>query len=479
MFSTRITYLFILTLICGCLVPGKLSSQEVVLFDTLDYLPMNIEGALENNLMIAASKGNVREIERLISKGADIDAETYEGATALIFAVVNNRLAAVKSLLAHSPDVNKMTANNETPLLISVKNQSPEIAEALIRGGAEIDLADKFGVTPLHYAAISGSFIMADLLLYYEADCNKKSNDGTTPLMASIWAGFSDITDLLFQSGANLEARDNNGFTPFLIASQNGDTMVMNLLLKEGVDLYEKNNYNYNALAVAIESNQKPAIELLLEKGDQWTSPDKEGVNPYTVASVFGRKDVIEMLEKKNISGRQGWQIEEVSVSVSSRINARDYFTGSSISFREPLINAGFIVGFDMKPTYTKVLLELGENTYYQYFDRSSLVYAGIFKDYTLSEKLSKLKFVISASLSIGYSFSSEYRGTNIHPENMFRIIPAAGIKVQKGHFSVKADLEYVNTQFYRIGPFWGRIGIAYNHLLSRIKRVEKTIKWY
>ena len=178
---------------------------------------------------------------------------------------------------------------------------------------------------------------MADLLLYYEADPNKKSNDGTTPLMASIWAGYSDITDLLFQSGANLEARDNNGFTPFLIASQNGDTMVMNLLLKEGVDLYEKNNYNYNALALAIESNHMPAVELLLEKGDKWTSPDKEGVNPYTVAAVFGRKDIIVMLEKKNIPGRQGLRIDEISVSVSSRFNARDYNTGSSVSFREPL----------------------------------------------------------------------------------------------------------------------------------------------
>ncbi len=479
MLSTRITYLFILTLICSCLVPGKLSSQEFILFDTIDYLPMNIEGALENNLMIAASRGNESEIERLIAKGADIDAETYEGATALIFAAANNSLAAVKSLLSHGPNVNKMTANSETPLLISIKNQSPEIAEALIRGGADIDLADKFGVTSLHYAAISGSFVMADLLLYYEADCNKKSDDGTTPLMASIWAGYSDITDLLFQSGANLEARDNNGFTPFLIASQNGDTMVMNLLLKEGVDLYEKNNYNYNALAVAIESNQKPAVELLLEKGDQWTSADKEGVNPYTVASAFGRKDIIEMLEKKNISGGQGWRIQEVSVSVSSRFNTRDYYTGSSVSFREPVINAGFIAGFDIKPTYTKVLSENSENTFYQYFDRNSLVYAGIFKDFTLSEKPSGLKLVISASLSAGYSFSSKFRGTNIHPDNMFRIIPAAGIKVQKGHLSVKADLEYVNSEFYRIGPFWGRIGIAYNHLLSRIKKLEKTIKWY
>ena len=93
----------IAVLICS-LVPDRFSSQEILLFDTLDYLPMNIEGALENNLMIAASRGNEREVERLISKGAEIDAETWEGATPLIFAVANNRLAAVKVLLAHGPE---------------------------------------------------------------------------------------------------------------------------------------------------------------------------------------------------------------------------------------------------------------------------------------------------------------------------------------------------------------------------------------
>ncbi len=172
-------------------------------------------------------------------------------------------------------------------------------------------------------------------------------------------------------------------------------------------------------------------------------------------------------------------RIDEISVSVSSRFNARDYYTGSSVSFREPLLNAGFIAGFDMKPTYTKVLSRQSENTYYQYFDRSSIVYGGIFKDFTVSEKPSGLIFAVSASLSAGYSFSSEYRGTNIQPDNMFRMIPAAGIKIRKGHLTVKVDLEYVKTEFYRIGPLWARIGVSYNHLLSRIRKLEKTIKWY
>jgi ankyrin repeat protein len=478
MLSTRNLLIAIVFVLSAGLSNGALYCQEIIVPDTSDYISPSIDGALENNLMVAASRGLNNEIERLISKGADIDGESNEGATPLIFAVANNQLSSVKILLSHNPNIDKITSSGETPLIISVKNQNLNIAEVLIRGGAKIDLADKNGATALHYAAITGDFEMADMLLYYGADFNEKAIDGTTPLMAAIMAGYPDITDLLFQNGANLEARDNSGFTPFLIASQIGDTMIMNLLLKEGVDLYEKNNLNYNALALAIESNNRPTVEFLLEKGDKWTSSDKEGVNPYTVASAFGRKDFIELLEKKNISGRQGLRIDGISITASTKFNIREYFTGLSISFEEPLLNAGFFAGCDLKPTYSKVLLKSGENTFYQYFDKSSIVFAGLFKDFTLSEKSAGFKFNLSTSLSAGYNFGSEFKGTNLSLENKFRIIPSAGVKMERNHFAFRTDLEYMSSGFYHIGPLWLRFGISYNYLLSRVRSQVKTIKW-
>ncbi len=478
MLSTRNLLITLVIIISACLSNGTIYSQEIIVLDTSDYIHESIEGALENNLMVAASRGLNKEIERLISKGADIDGESNEGATPLIFAVANNQLSSVLILLTHDPNTDKITSSGETPLIIAVKNQNLKIAEALIRGGAKIDLADKNGASALHYAAITGNFEMADMLLYYDANSNKKAIDGTTPLMAAILAGYPDITDLLLQNGANLEARDNSGYTPFLIASQIGDTMVMNLLLKDGVDLYEKNNLNYNALALAIESNSKPAVVLLLEKGDKWTSPDKEGINPYTVASAFGRKEFLELLEKKNIPGRQGLRIDGISITASSKFNVREFFTGLSLSLKEPLINAGFILGFDLKPKYSKVLVESGENIYYQYYDKSSIVFAGLFKDFTLSEKSTGHRFSISTSLSAGYKFGSEFKGTNLSPEKKFKIIPSAGFKVEQNHFAFRTDLEYMNSGFYRIGPIWLRFGISYNYFLSRVRSQVKTIKW-
>ncbi len=447
--------------------------------DTTDYLPYYFDEAINFNLIIAASKGYNTEIERLINKGARVDAETTEGATPLIYAVANNHLDAVKSLLSFGPDVNKSTENYQTPLLISSKNQNVEIAEALIRAGADINKTDQYGAAPLHYAVIYGGFYITDLLLYYQADCNLKANDGTTPLMAAIWAGYADIADLLIQNGANMEARDKQGFTPFLIAAQNGDTLMMNVLLKYGVDLYEKNSYRYNALNIAIESDHKPAVEMLLARGDKWNSEEKAGINPYQVATGSGRKDYIDMLEQKNIPGKNRPAINEMAISLSTRFTWGDLFTGITLLFREPLTEAGFIAGCDIKPLYTRVLVKDSENLFYQYRDRGALVYAGIFKDFRLAGDGIKTKLFLTGSLSAGYTFGNKLKGTNIVPDSKFKLNPAVGIKFQKKHFILTAGMEYLKSDYYRVGPLWLRTGVAYNLHFKNVRSPGKTIKWY
>ncbi len=478
MLSTKYQLFRLIILALFIIFPRTAGAQEIQIIDTSSYFPYDISNALDINLMIAASNGYDSEVQRLISKGADINAVSEEGATPLVYAAANDHLSTVRVILEHGPDIDRLTGNGESALLIAVKSQNQEIAEALIRAGANTGISDRNEATPLHYAVLYGNFSMADMLLYYDADPNSKSSDGTTPLMAAILAGYPDIADLLMQNGANIEARDMDGFTPFLIASQTGDTLMMNLLLNEGVDLYEKNNYNYNALDLSIEENQKPAFELLLKKGDKWSSAERNGINPYNIASAFGRTDMIEILGKHNIPGKAGFRIDELIMMPSARVNFRDIYTGASISLREPLIKAGLTAGIDIKPAYTRILMKTGENTYYQYFDKSSLVYAGLFKDFIIREYPSGSRMFASASLSAGYTLASKFKGTNLTPGNKVRIMPAASIRFQSNHFVLQAGLEYINTGFYRMGPVWLRIGAGYNFFLSHNRSPLKIIKW-
>lgn len=471
--------LFLLIILMYINIPAGLLTAQVTSLDTIDYDYSGTHEADNFNLMIAASKGLDSEIIRLLNKGAEINVESLNGATPLIFAVANNWLSSVNILLAFNPEINKETLYRETPLSISVRNQNMEIVEALIRGGADINKVDRYGATPLHYASIYGNFNMTDLLLYYEAGIDIKAYDGTTPLMAAVWSGYPDVADLLIQNGANMEARDNDGYTPFLIAAGNGDTLIMNLLLKEGVDLYEKNSYNYNALDLAIESEKKDAVEMLLEKGDQWTSPEKAGISPYKVASLNGNKEFILLLQKKDVAGKPVLKLDEVIISATGKSSSKDFYSGINISFREPLIKAGFFAGCDIKFWYTKVLLKSSENVYYQYFDKSSVLYAGIFKDFILLSGHNRNYFAVTASVAGGYSLGNKLKGTNIAPDSRFLIMPAAGIKMQRNKVNISAGLEYMKSEFYNNGPIWLKVGLSYSILLSKVHSPEKVVKWY
>jgi ankyrin repeat protein len=475
---TRILFLFILLFISERAY-SQVTDTNNMYYDTTDYIPSFYKGAIDYNLMIAASKGYSSEIERLLGKGANMEAENDEGVTPLIFAVAAKQTKAVNLLIKYGANVNKITSKYETSLLIAAKNQDSEIAEALIRAGADIDFNDRYDATPLHYASIYGDFQLVDMLLYYNASIDKKTVEGTTPLLASIWAGYTAVADLLIQNGANMEARDNEGYTPFLMASYFGDTLLMDLLYKRGVNIYATNNLNHNALTLSILTGRSEITVFLLKLGNKWTDPDRKPVNPYNVASKFRRNDIVNILKKNNVPGRMMYQIDQIALTASSRLFINDIYTGISLSFKEPYLNAGLIAGFDTKLWYSRVLIKNSEHLFYQYMDKGSVAYAGLFKDFNLTNRPDRFNYSVSTMLLAGYSFGNKLKGTLIAPKNKFSAIPSVSFKITKMNFSVNMGIEYLKTQYYHNGPLWLRIGCSYTYFFDHVRTQIKPIRWY
>lgn len=483
MLSTTFRYIRIVFVLTMILFSETIYSQETesesVLLDTSDYVSVIYPGSIDYNLMIAASKGYLSEVNRLILKGADVFAETGQGVTPLFFAVSNNHTKVSKILLEYGSDPNIQTQKRETPLLVAVKNANAEIAEALIRAGADINITDRYEATPLHYASVYDYQQIADMLIYYDALIDTKASDGSTPLFSAVWAGNADIVDLLIQNGANIEIRDNDGFTPFLMAAFNGDTLMMDLLYKKGADIYAADNSEHNALALAIISDNIDAANYLLSKGNKWSDPSDNAIDPYDVASKYIRKDMLALLKEKQIPGNIKYKIDQVDIMVSSRFFLRDIYTGISFSFKEPFLNGGIIIGLDSKLWYTRVLQKQSENTFYQYLNKNSVFYGGIFKDFALTNYPFKGNYSISTSLSAGYIFGNQLKGTRITPGNKFVIMPAAALKWTRKDLSFSIGIDYVKTDFYHLSPLWVRLGASYNLYFDNIRTKEKTLKWY
>jgi hypothetical protein len=219
-------------------------------------------------------------------------------------------------------------------------------------------------------------------------------------------------------------------------------------------------------------------VEYLIDKRQKWET-EQPAANPYSIAAKYRKKDIITLLEQKKFPGNANVRIDQVTITLSSRFTAKDMYSGLSFEFREPLMNAGFSAGFDTKLWPTRVLVKRSENVMYQFWDQSSVAYAGIFKDFTLSEPHPGLSTVFTASLRGGYSFGNRFKGSYEGPEARFRILPAATFRVDISGLSLSAGLEYAKTGYYRPGPLWLRVGVSWTSFFDDVRLKIKPPKWY
>lgn len=120
----------------------------------------------------------------------------------------------LEELLKHGADVNAITLTGETALHELAMAGLVEDLEFLLQMGAEVNAATNTGETALHWAAIGGHVEAVKLLLTYKADINMRTMDGETALS---WAMRDDahkhreVVDLLLRHTAPAAEATTNG----------------------------------------------------------------------------------------------------------------------------------------------------------------------------------------------------------------------------------------------------------------------------
>jgi len=453
-------------------------NENSVATDTSDYETFYTD-AVDINLQIASSKGDCNEILRLIAKGADVNNFVGKNARPLHYAVAGGKKPATEILLlvGASPDLTDYYGN--APLNVAVRANNLEIAELLIRYGAKLSSGDNKGSTPLHHASALGFFYLADMLLYYESPLELYDTEGNTPLMISVWAGYYDITDLLLSAGANPNAGDKKGFTPLMMAAQNGDTLMLRLLLNRGADLYATNSDGLNALSTATRNGSKDAVVFLLENGSLWELKSDAKMNPVNIARIYGHEDLIPLLTDKGLEPAGEFGFEEIVFYAGGMATTHQALFSGSVSLREPRMKAGITAGADFNPLNTKLLVRQGDNLFYQYRVTTSVIYAGVFKEFNLAQTLTDTRWSLVTSLSAGWRLYSFYEGTRQKPGESFCIIPSAKIEWTRNHIGMKAGLSYIKMPFYKVAPIWVSFGCSYNLYREVPRAPGKKVKLY
>jgi ankyrin repeat protein len=117
-----------------------------------------------------------------------------KGGTPFLRAAWNGDIEVMRYLLAHGADADAVTEQGETALLLLAGAGWP-LGQGYLRPDAEIMaalelLVDEFGM-----------------------DVNATTNDGVTALMAAVFKGTNDVIEFLVERGADLTAVDSEGRT--------------------------------------------------------------------------------------------------------------------------------------------------------------------------------------------------------------------------------------------------------------------------
>ncbi|MBX3279184.1 MAG: ankyrin repeat domain-containing protein [Acidobacteria bacterium] len=149
---------------------------------------------LNEQLLAAARKSDAAAVKALLDKGADVNAKTRYGATALSFAADRGSVEVVKLLLERGAEVNvRDTFYSATPLTWAASKNHPEVTRMLLEKGAQTkEMALSIAVQSGHKETAEAVLSMGGF----------KPEALTPHLTIAMRGGHTEIVDMLKRAGA-------------------------------------------------------------------------------------------------------------------------------------------------------------------------------------------------------------------------------------------------------------------------------------
>ncbi|TMW69738.1 hypothetical protein Poli38472_001894 [Pythium oligandrum] len=247
-------------------------------------------------LRAAAQERNLSRVKKLLKNGADVNASTEDGRTALHSASSFGHSDVVGLLLGHDAcDVNALDKDGRTALHWASRHGHSDVVRLLLGHVAcDVNASTKYGRTALHSASSFGHSDVVGLLLGHEAcEVNALDKDGRTALHWASRHGHSDVVRLLLGHVAcDVNASTKDGWTALHHASFKGHSDVVGLLLGHvacDVNAFDKDGQT--ALHLASEEGRSDVVGLLLGHGLNPNLQTKDGETPLALCFQLRRLD--------------------------------------------------------------------------------------------------------------------------------------------------------------------------------------------
>ncbi len=264
---------------------------------------------------------------------------------AIIEAARGGDAEAVRSLLHQGADVNAATGDGMTALHWAAERGHAEVADLLLSASADVGATTRIGsYTPLHVASRGGHAAIVLSLLEAGADPGAvtTSSSATALHLAAAAIGGADAVVALMAHGADADARESSaGQTPLMFAAGSNRTGAVRALLRGGADpgLSTRVIDVLASLALDREANRRFRAAL----GESRTTPDAEAYRTDDRSAPRGQvsaSSVQAAIRAQREFLRSGYDVGEVDAHALANIRS-DYPGGPDVvrpPYRETLV---------------------------------------------------------------------------------------------------------------------------------------------
>ncbi len=268
--------------------------------------------ALLLNDWMTHESGNLDELTKILSAGADVNQQLKNGETLLTAAILARNINLLNFLIKNGADVNKSMRDGQSPLSLACNNNFKEIVNLLLENGADVNQVKNKWWSPMYIASSHGNKeIVTRLLKESGANVDQIDNmGGNTALYSAASVGSLEVVKVLLANGANPNLPGKGeGITPIHIAISKGHIDIIETLLKNGADANQATLDGRTPLSIAIKKRDTKIVTLLVESGAS-VDQDTDGVAPLHSVSHHGDVDLARLLLEHNatvdIVGKDG-----------------------------------------------------------------------------------------------------------------------------------------------------------------------------
>ena len=231
-------------------------------------------------------KGDLKGLKLVITLGADPNAKTDKGETALHICCKFGHFDCVDYLLTVNQSLKDIPdSQGLTPLLKALfrcdtvfkENAYLKTIKILINSGCDVNLSPDSNISPLHVVASKwDSAVIIELLINAGADVNAIAAQ-KGPLMTKFYSPLMTALNrekvnpaavkLLIDAGANVNYENLSGKTPIHIAVSKSEDICVEHLLKAGADPNIEDGDFESPLWIAVSENNVKIAPLLLGYG--------------------------------------------------------------------------------------------------------------------------------------------------------------------------------------------------------------------